>query len=202
MKANQLDLLLGERGGVALEHLRHDVDALRLQVGFFRRASDVDLHRHRDLRVERDLDLVHADRLDRPVEHDLALRHLRSNAFQRLGDIAGANRAVELPGVRRLADQLDELAVDVLGRLLGVGPLLGIVGLDALAAGFEQFAVAVVGAQRLFVGQQVIAGKAVLDPDHIADGAEVLDPLKQNDFHVERSLISRCRVAGRGSASA
>ena len=65
--------LFGERRRVALEHLRHDVDALRLQIGFFGRAGDVDLDRDRDFRVKRDLHLVHADRLDRAVEHDLAL---------------------------------------------------------------------------------------------------------------------------------
>jgi hypothetical protein len=34
---------LGEAGFVALEHRRHDVDALRLQLGLFRRTGDVDL---------------------------------------------------------------------------------------------------------------------------------------------------------------
>ena len=42
---------------------------------------------------------------------------------------------------------------------------------------------AFVGAERLLVGQKVIAGEPVLDLHHIADGAEFLDALKQDDFH-------------------
>ena len=60
----------------------------------------------------------------------------------------------------------------------------GIVFLDPRAVGFEQLAVGFVGAQRLLARQQVIAGEAVLDLHHVADGAELLDALKQNDFHV------------------
>ena len=76
-----------------------DVDALGLEIGFLRRTGDVDLDHHRDLRVERDLDVVHAERLDRAIEHDLALGYLRANAFQRFRDVAGTDRAVEMADV-------------------------------------------------------------------------------------------------------
>ena len=61
--------------------------------------------------------------------------------FQRLGEVAGGNRAVELAGVRRLADQLDLRPVDLLGVLLGVAAALGILRLDLLAIGLEHLAV-------------------------------------------------------------
>src|SRR3546814_18091791 len=77
--------------------------------------------------------------------------------------------------VRRLTDQDDLLAVDVLGTDFGFAAAFRVVGFDLRAVGFEQLAVGVVRAQRLVVGQQVIAGKAVLDVDAIADAAEFLD---------------------------
>ena len=48
---------------------------------------------------------------------------------------------------------------------------------------------AVVGAERLLVGQQIVAGEAVLDLHYVADGAELLDALQQDNFHGERSLL-------------
>src|SRR3546814_9338046 len=62
--------------------------------------------------------------------------------------------------VRRLTDQDDLLAVDVLGTDFGFAAAFRVVGFDLRAVGFEQLAVGVVRAQRLVVGQQVIAGKA------------------------------------------
>src|SRR3954451_21916904 len=181
--------LFGERRGVTLEHLSHDVDALRLQVGLFRRARDVDLHRHRHFGVKRDLDLVHADRLDRAIEHDLALRHVSPFSLQRVDDVARADRTVKLAGVRSLADQLDSLAVDALRSRFGVAAAIGIVFLDLRAVGFEDLAVRFVGAERLLARQQVVAGEAVLDLHHVADSAELLDAFKQDHFYVEFSLL-------------
>src|SRR3546814_21166534 len=99
--------------------------------------------------------------------------------------------------VRRLTDQDDLLAVDVLGTDFGFAAAFRVVGFDLRAVGFEQLAVGVVRAQRLVVGQQVIAGKAVLDVDDIADAAEFLDAFEQDDFHRSALLTSRCRGAGR-----
>ena len=45
--------------------------------------------KHRNFGVKRDLHFVHADRLDRAVEHDLALGDVRADTFERLGDVAG-----------------------------------------------------------------------------------------------------------------
>ncbi len=77
----------------------------------------------------------------------------------------------------------------LLGFLLGVAAARSVVGFDARAVGLEDLAVGVVGAQRLLVGEQEVAGEPVLDLHHVADGAELLDALKQNDVHV-RSLLT------------
>src|SRR3546814_16203473 len=49
------------------------------------------------------LDLVHADRLDRTVEHDLALDDLVAVGLKRLDDVAYRDRAEELAGDRKSA---------------------------------------------------------------------------------------------------
>ena len=100
-----------------------------------------------------------------------------------------ADRAVEMADVRSLADKLDALALDVLRRLLGISALGLVFLLDALAVGLEDLAVRFVGAERLLAREEVVAGEPVLHLHHVADGAELLDALKQNDFHVERSLF-------------
>src|SRR6185503_9175205 len=161
-----LDQDLGDdRSGRFLEHLGDDVDALRLKLGLFGRAGDVDVDGDRNFRVKSDLHVLHSDRLDRAVQHDLALGDLGAFGFQSLDDVAGGDRAVELAGVGCLADQLDGLSVDRLRVLLGGRAALGILGLDPGAVGFEQLAVRVVGTERFLVRKQVVAGKAVLHID-------------------------------------
>ena len=84
--------------------------------------------------------------------------------FQRLGEVAGGDRAVELAGVRGLADQLDLGAVDLLRVRLGVAAALGIARLDLLAIGLEDLAVGVVGAQRLAARQAGSCGHSRSSP--------------------------------------
>src|SRR5438270_13820951 len=119
--------------------------------------------------MERDSDFVKPDCLDRTVEHDLAIGDVGTNAFERFGDIARRDRAVELACVRCLPDQLDRLAVDALRRLLGVSAAMSIVFLDPGTVRFEQLEVALVPAPRLLVGQKIVAGDAVIDLYYIAD---------------------------------
>ncbi len=102
-----------------------------------------------------------------------------------------------MPDVGRLADQLDGLALDVRRVLLGGGTLLGILRLDPGAVGLEQLAVGFVGAERLLVGKKIVAGKAVLHMDDVADCTKLLDPFEQDDFHGPLLLISRGREEGR-----
>src|SRR5436190_9456231 len=97
---DRFQLLGGEWGRVFLEHLLEDVDTLRLKIRFLGRTGDVDLDVHRDFWMERDPDLVHPDRLDRPIEHDLALGDPGADALERFDDVAGADRAVKVTHVR------------------------------------------------------------------------------------------------------
>src|SRR4029079_12159081 len=80
-------------------------------------------------------------------------------------------------------------AVDALRCLFGIRAPVRILFLDPRPVRFEQLAVRFVGAKRFLVGQEEIAGKAVLDLHHVADGAELLDTLKKNDFHFSSSLF-------------
>src|SRR3546814_1150862 len=100
--------------------------------------------------------------LDRTVEHDLALDDLVAVGLKRLDDVAYRDRAVELAGVRRLADQRQRGAVEALGLLLGIGAAGSVLGLQTLTIGFEDLAVGLVGAQPLLARQQEVAGEAVL----------------------------------------
>ena len=60
---------------------------------------------------------------------------------------------------------------------------LGVIRLNLGTIGFEQLPVGVVCTKRLLVRKQVVASETVLDGDDVADGAELLDAFKQDDFH-------------------
>src|SRR3546814_5889594 len=79
---------------------------------------------------------------------------------QRIDAVTHRHRTVKLAGVRRLTDQDDLLAVDVLGAAFGSGAAFGVVGLDLRAIALENLAIGVVRAQRLVVRQQEIAGRS------------------------------------------
>ena len=57
--------------------------------------------------MQGDAHFMHADRLDRTIEHDLILRDLVALRLERFGEITCRDRAIELAGVGSLADQLD-----------------------------------------------------------------------------------------------
>jgi hypothetical protein len=61
------------------------------------------------------------------------------------------------------------------------------VRLDAGAVALEHLAVGGVGAQRLAARKQEVTGVAVLHLHFVADGAELLDALEQDDLHVSRA---------------
>ena len=63
---------------------------------------------------------VQAQRLDRPVEHDLAAVDGEAARRDELGDVARRHRAVELAGVAGLADGEEGLAVELGGDRLGL----------------------------------------------------------------------------------
>src|SRR5690606_14702237 len=183
---------LGEALGLAalfLGHLAQNVDALLLQLGFVVRAGDVRLDVDANLGVQSHLHVEHADRLDRTLEDDLRLVDVVTLGLERLGDVANVDRAVKLAGVRRGTNEHELGAVDIGAGLGGFVASRGVLGFEPLAIGFEDLAVGFVGAQRLLVRQQEVAGVAVLDGDHVADRAELLDAFEQDDFHDPSSSL-------------
>jgi hypothetical protein len=64
-----------------------------------------------DLGMERDADVMNAERLDRPVEQYLAALDREAALGDRRGDIARRDRPIELAGIARLADDDEALAV-------------------------------------------------------------------------------------------
>src|SRR5207245_665699 len=106
---------------------------------------------------------------------------------------AAGHRAVELAALARLPDQDVGGPVQLLAGLAGGLAGLGVAGLDLRALALEDLEVGRVGAQRLLPRQQVVAGEAVLDVDHVAQRAPALEPFEQNDFHAWVSLTSRRR---------
>ena len=86
------------------------------------------------------------------------------------------------------------MAVQLLGDGFGVLLALQIVGFQLRLLGLEIFPVGLGGAQRLLLGQQEVAGEAVLDADFVAHLAQLLDPFEQNDLHGQ-ALTSRHKEA-------
>ena len=79
--------------------------ALGEELGLVGRTGDQHADLDRDLRMEVDLDLVRAQRLDRLVELDLAALDLDACGGGAVGDVARGDRAVELQGLGGLADE-------------------------------------------------------------------------------------------------
>ena len=171
-------------GGFVVKSLDGEVFALRLAGRFVFGASDVDVDRHGDFGVQMQRHRVDADGLDRVGEGHLAAGDGVAVGAQRLGDVARADRAVELAGLTRLADDDDGLAVEAGSDAGGGFAALGIALFDRGALALELLAVGFGGAQRLVLRQQIIAGVAVLDGDFVADVAVLADALEQNDFRL------------------
>src|SRR5262249_8452001 len=87
----------------ALAHDAH-VLAAGLPVGLARWRGDVEGDRDEDLGVESDAGGIEPERLDRPIQDDLAAVDRETAGGHELGDVASADGAVELTGVARLAD--------------------------------------------------------------------------------------------------
>ena len=121
---------------------------------------------------------------------------MKPSADERLGDVARADRTVELAGFTGLADDHDGLAVEARGDAGGRFAALGIALFDRGALVFEPLAVGFGGAQRLLLRQEEVAGEAVLDGDFVADVADPADALEQNDFHLDVSCAVPGSVAG------
>src|ERR1051325_9137049 len=94
-------------------------------------ARHVDGDRDLDLGMQRDRHLVQADALDRRIERDLAARDAREAALvEEGGDVAARHRAVELAGLRGLAQHHEALAVEAAADLLRFAAHLGVARLE------------------------------------------------------------------------
>src|SRR2546421_12695154 len=120
----------------------------------------------------------------------------------RLGDVAGADRAEQLPLGAGLGMN-DELEIPDGGRpLLGGHQLLARQALELGAA--RPGARNVLGSRqgRLALRQQEIAAVAGAHLHALADVAEIGDLLQENDFHRGGLSADRCRAGARESAPA
>ncbi len=163
------DLFGGNFGLFVFEHLIHYIDAVFLQFGFIVAARDIHRYFHRHFGMQHDFHVIYAQRLDRPFEHDHTLVNMRTFGIQAIGNVAHGYRTIKLPGVGCRADQDDLFAFDMRGCCCGIIAARRIVAFDSGAVGLKHFLICRVGAQRFFVGQQEVAGIAVLHRHHIAN---------------------------------
>ena len=133
--------------------------------------------------MQRQRHLVLADRLDRRVEFDRGAGDGVTFGRNQGSDIAGRDRAEQLAGFARLADDDEGLAVDLGRDLAGFALALEALLLQLRLHAFVFGLAFGIGAQRLAAGQQKVAGIAVLDADNVAHLAEFADAFEQNDFH-------------------
>ena len=133
--------------------------------------------------MQRDRNIGEADGLDRLVELDLVAADGEALGGQQFGDVAGRHRAVELAGLAGRAHDDEALAVELLGDLAGLRLALEGAGFELGALALELLLVGFVGAQRLALREQEVAGESVPDLDGVAHLAEAGNTLEENDFH-------------------
>jgi hypothetical protein len=107
--------------------------------------------------------------------------------------VAGGNRTVELTGFAGRTHDHEGLAVELLGDLLGFRLALEVAGFEHRTLGFETGLVGGIGAQRLALGQQEVAGVAVANLYGFAHLAELGDAFKKDDVHCS-VLSGSCQV--------
>jgi len=143
-----------------------------------------DLQRHVDVGVQVQGDGVLAEHAQRAVRQPhFAALDVEAGTGAGLGDVAGADRAEQLPFGAGLGVDGE---LEILHRrraLRGGGQVLARLALELRAARLEARNVLRGGERRLTLRQEEIAAEARADLDAIADVAEVGDLLQQNDFH-------------------
>src|SRR5579883_128333 len=179
------------------------VDALRLHLGFLGRLSHVHRDGDRHLGMQHYALLVETERLDRPLQYDLAAADREARLGDALRNVARRNGAVELSALAGLADDHHREPLELRCHLLGLALAREVLRLELSALGLEIGEIVLGRAQRLLLRQEEVAGVAGSHIDHLAHLAELLDPLQQNDLHHGRASLSAWRrAAGRGSAPA
>src|SRR5690625_2467368 len=161
---------------------------LHLRFGF--RPGDVDRHVHRDFRMQTQADIVQAEHLDRPVEHDLGPVDGGAAFGDCVADVAGAYRTIELPRIARLADHHDVRTVEPLGYRLGFRTPLQVVRFQLRSLLFEDSEILPVGAECLALRQEKVARKTWSHAHDIAHLSQILDALEQDHFHFLILLVT------------
>src|SRR5690606_21598437 len=153
-----------------------------------------------DVAVQVDLHLVIADDAQRPLRQPhLAALDLDAERRQRLGDIRRADRAEQLALGPRLSLDAHRLALELSRALLRPRELLGRASLELGPPFLELRDVLGRGDGRLAFRDEEVARVAGLHLDQVADTAQVVDFLEQNDLHQVVSIQVRGRSGARRS---
>ena len=129
--------------------------------------------------MQRDRNLVLADRLDRRIHHDLRTVDGDAVSGERGDDVARGHRAVKLAGFGSLTQHGERLAFQLRHQLVGVALGDEVARLEVGAHRLELALVVLGRAQRLALRQQEIAGIAVAHFHDVADLAEAADTIAE-----------------------
>src|SRR5579875_642332 len=146
--------------------------------------------------MQRDLDVIIAEIVDRAFRHDdFALFQREALRSERLGDIARTDRTEQLAlGTGVGTDrgfgifQLRAARLSIGKQFVGLGLVFGALLLEGIEVGLG-------GRHGLALRHQVVAAVARLHPDLVAEGAEVLHFLEKDDFHKTLRFVSASREA-------
>src|SRR5581483_11501225 len=164
-------------------------------------ADDRDDNFDVDLWMQRDVNFVIADRLDRPRgKMNFGFYQLEAGRGHRFGDVARADRTEHGAVFAYLAYDLHRGAFDLRGARACAVERIGLGLLQLRAAQFELGFVLGVRNHGLAVRNQVIARKTGAHFDLFAEAAEVTYFFQQNNFH--RRFLSGCRNTATAPSSA
>src|SRR5687768_7173610 len=150
-----------------------------------RLALRLDRHRNFGSHSGEDLhrDLVRAEHLERLLEVDLVTIDVDASPFQRVGDVFGSDRAIQLAALPHLDAQGERRGRDALRVDLGFFALalaLLLATGDVVLPGSIRSAG---GGHGEFPWQQEVAGVALGNLLEFAAPAELVDVLRENDLH-------------------
>jgi hypothetical protein len=131
--------------------------------------------------------VVHADLLERLLEADLLVVDRDALLAQRRGDVAGRDRAEQVAFGAGAAFDRDRGFASFWASSFIERDALLLLGHGRGARTLDGGDVALRDHDGEAARQQVVAGVARLDLDHVAEATEVLDVLLQQEFHVTSS---------------
>src|SRR5262245_11464047 len=137
---------------------------------------DVEREARRDLRVDPDVDVVRAERLDRLADLDPALVDVRAAGGTYRRDDVGHRDRAEQPTTGAGADlEVHRLRLELRLDLLGVPEIADLADLAGLLDRRDLLLSALGPLDGQASGDEVVAAVAVLDLDHVTGRTEVGD---------------------------